>query len=304
MSIPVEDYFRYLPVSRRTIQWGLYVTGAGHSVVAPKGPSPQSEHPELYQFTWKKGRVLPEFQVIYLTRGEGVFESAPTGRREIRAGDVVLLFPGVWHRYRPGSATGWETCWVSANGSDLHELVEQRFLSPEEPIIQIGSDDAVLAIYSRILDRVRAEPMDNPLLLAADAMELLARISAPDLSEPAEPATEVFAAAVDDRMVAEAVRFIWNHSHRELTVGDVVNELPLTRRSLERRFHRALGRTILEEITRCRVERVKRLLEETEMPIKQVAATAGFSSAQRLTKVFHRLEDLSPAAYRRKHREG
>jgi LacI family transcriptional regulator len=69
---------------------------------------------------------------------------------------------------------------------------------------------------------------------------------------------------------------------------------------LERRFHRLLGRTILEEIVCCRLERTRRLLRETDLPLKTVAHAAGFSSAERMSKVFRQAEGISPAEYRRR----
>ncbi len=298
MSPGGEDYFRYLPVSRRATQWGLYVTGAGCAHWAPQSKSPQSVHPELYQFTWERGRVLPEYQVIYLTSGSGVFESGPTGVCELTAGDVVVLFPGVWHRYRPCAETGWETYWIGLNGSYLHYLLEESFITPDEPVFPAGLVPALQKPYEDILAQIHVEALGNPLLLAAKAMEILAQVVAPVAGEPAEASTQAFSDIVEDRMVAEAVRYIWNHSHRPMTVTDVVSSLPVTRRSLERRFHKAVGHTILDEITRCRIERVKRMLEETDLPIKRIAATVGFSNPQRMTKVFHRLEGVSPTTYR------
>lgn len=294
------DFFRYLPVNSRATQWGVYVTGTGCSGVAPGSRFPRTGHPPLYQFTWDKGRVLPEFQFIYLTRGNGVFESGPTGRIDVGAGDVILLFPGVWHRYRPNPRTGWDSYWVGANGNHLRWLLEQGFLSPRSPILRIGVTDEILKAYQAMLDEVRLESISNPLLLGAQTMELLAQIVAPP--RPSEPPPEE-TPIVEDRMVAKAIHFIWNYSHRPMQVEDVVGQVPLTRRSLERRFQRVLGRTILDEIMRCRIERVKRLLEETEVPIKRIASIAGFSSAEHLSKVFRRLEGISAVAYRQQCRE-
>lgn len=303
MSVSTEDYFRYLPVGEETARWGLYVTGTGCSEVPPASRYPRTVHPEVYQFTWEKGRILPEYQIIYLGRGEGVFESVPTGRQLVGAGDAILLFPGVWHRYRPSEKTGWEAFWVSINGDFLHGLVEQKLISPKQAILKTGLDHAILDSFHCMVDRVRNESMDNPLLLAAGTMEILARILAAAGTATAEGARSPMndACALEDRIVADAVRFIWNHSHRPMTVNDVVAQLPVTRRSLERRFQQALGRTIRDEMTRCRVERVKRLLEETDLPIKQIAAAAGFSNAQRMSKVFHREEGISAAEYRQQH---
>ena len=82
-----EDYFRYIPVRQRDVQWGLYVTGAGCTFIPPGTPQyPPETHPELYHFRWETGRTLPEYQIIYIAKGEGRFESAPTGGKDIVPG--------------------------------------------------------------------------------------------------------------------------------------------------------------------------------------------------------------------------
>jgi AraC-like DNA-binding protein len=302
MCNSAEDSFRYLPVGARTMLWGLYVTGCGHLSLPPSGQHPPRRHPHLYRFNWERGRVLPEYQLIYLTRGEGQFESAPTGAAPIAAGDVFVLFPGVWHRYRPGPRAEWETHWMGINGDHVRGLVENRFLSPDQPVIHVGVKPELVAAYHRLVELARDEGEQNPFRLSAVAMEILAWILVPSQPEVAQPATRPFMQPVADRLVAEVVRFIWSQSERTMTVGDVVEHFPITRRSLERRFHRVLGHTILDEIARCRVERAKRLLLETDLPLKQVAYIAGFPTSQCMTKAFHREECLSPTDYRREHR--
>ncbi len=300
MDEQFEGFFRYLPISQRTASWGLYVTGCGHVCVPRSGEHPPRGHPELYRFRWERGRVLPEYQLIYLTGGEGVFESAAAGMRKIAAGDLIVLFPGVWHRYRPARRSAWETLWISLDGEYVQRLVEQGFLSAEQPVLAVGQNRGLVEAYHRLLATVRDQEESNPLLLAARAMEILAWILAPPQPEIPQPATAPFAKPLSDRLVAEAVRFIWSHSRPELTVVDVAAHFPVTRRSLERRFHRLLGHTILDEIVRCRLERARRLLLETDLPLKAVALSAGFSSGDRMSKVFRRAQGLSPAEYRRR----
>ncbi len=48
--------------------------------------------------------MLPEYQ-IYITAGEGIFESTSVARRKVETGSVILLFPGEWRRYRRTSIT-------------------------------------------------------------------------------------------------------------------------------------------------------------------------------------------------------
>ncbi|HPA18815.1 MAG TPA: AraC family transcriptional regulator [Verrucomicrobiae bacterium] len=300
MGARSEEFFRYLPVSDRTARWGVYLTGCGHVRVSEKGEHPPLGHPELYRFRWEQGRVLPEYQFIYLTRGQGVFETAAAGTQALRAGDLIVLFPGMWHRYRPASGSPWETLWIGLDGDHVHRLVAQGFLAEGRPLIHVGANKGLRDAYLRLLEVVRGENEVNPLLLAAYAMEILAWILAPSQPEAPRPATAPFAKPVRDRFVAEAVRFIWSHGQPELAAAEVAAHLPIARRSLERRFQRVLGHTILEEILRCRLERARRLLAETDMPLKAIAFAAGFSCAERMSKVFRRAEGISPAEYRRR----
>jgi LacI family transcriptional regulator len=105
--------------------------------------------------------------------------------------------------------------------------------------------------------------------------------------------------AVADPDVSQAAAFIRDHAAENIGVADVVLALSMARRRLERRFRGCLGRTILDEIQRVRVERAKHLLAETDLPIPVVANRSGFSTPQRLAAVFRRATGQSPTAYRR-----
>lgn len=299
MSAEIQDRFRYLPVTDRVVRWGLYLVGCGHLRIPAQGVHPPTGHPRLYSLSWQRGRVLPEYQVVYLLEGRGMFESALTGKRALAAGDVFLLFPGVWHRYRPLPGSVWETRWMGYNGAFAAGLVQNGLLSPESPVITLGQKPELVQIHERLLERVLGEQTSNPLLYSAAVMEILAWLPPADRSDAPQPASRSFAKPVIDRLVAEAVRWIWSQTGETLSVSDVAAQFPVARRSLERRFHRVLGHTILEEITRCHVERAKRLLVDTDLPLKAVALASGFSGPERMSKVFHRVAGATPAHYRR-----
>ena len=90
-----KSRFRYLPVLAEQRKWGLFLTDCGYTVIEPGTPYPPRGHPDAYADGWTKGRTLAEYQVIYITRGRGAFETRGTGRRAIEAGDVFVLFPGI-----------------------------------------------------------------------------------------------------------------------------------------------------------------------------------------------------------------
>lgn len=344
MPLPIREsgstdsFFLYLPVGERDVRWGVHVTGAGEATI-PAGAvyPPPKLHPEFYDFTWGRGRTLPEYQLIYLSRGAGEFESAATGLRAVSAGAVLLLFPGVWHRYRPAADTGWTEHWVGFSGDHVRGLQTAGFFAPERAVLDAqsagadpSSDADLSAGFGRLLGRLKADPGDGrprpglPQLLAGDVAGLLAAAWAAAAGTLA--ATEATAAggdrasadgsgaaatttnpgglpaagpaAVADRLVAAAIRIIWSTGRRAVTVDDIADELAVARRSLERHFHKHLGHGIHDEIVRCRVARAKRLLADPALSADQVATAAGFADARSLRRAFQAAEGRSPQAYR------
>ena len=108
--------------------------------------------------------------------------------------------------------------------------------------------------------------------------------------------------AILDPDVAAAVRYISLHVQDDLQVADVLREVPMSRRALEQRFLKALGRTPAAEIRRAQVELAKHMLSETDEAMSRVAVAAGFSNAKQLGASFHHETGMTPTDYRRKAR--
>ena len=105
--------------------------------------------------------------------------------------------------------------------------------------------------------------------------------------------------AIDDPEVAAAMRFIRDHSCTGINVHDVLAQLTLSRRVFERRFHEIVGRTPHQEITRRRVERIRRLLVETDLTLGQIARRTGFQNEEYMSVAFRRAMNVPPGKYRR-----
>jgi LacI family transcriptional regulator len=105
--------------------------------------------------------------------------------------------------------------------------------------------------------------------------------------------------ALGDADVSAAVRFIREHACDGIAVKDLLAEVPLSRRVLEDRFRKLLGRTPHDEIARVRFERVRQLLRETRLPLAEIARRSGFRNAEYLATAFRRQLGTSPNAYRK-----
>ena len=105
---------------------------------------------------------------------------------------------------------------------------------------------------------------------------------------------------VDDTSVAAAVRFMRDHLDEALGVDQVSRHITISRRQLELRFRRALGRSPHDYLCRLRVESAKRLLELPEhAKLQGIVAACGFSNVLHLRRAFQRLAGMTPLEYHR-----
>ena len=181
--------------------------------------------------------------------------------------------------------------------------------------IPIPDDLAVIGVDNDETLCELSTPSISSVALDADTIgfqgaAMLARLMAgrriprrPELVPPlgviARKSTDVLAMA--DPAVVTAVRFIEANISRPIRIADVLSAARLSRKTLEVRFRRALGRTPHEELQRRRLERVKTLLQQTDWPLKQIARAAGFTYVEHLHLIFRREVGMTPARFRAMH---
>ena len=84
----------------------------------------------------------------------------------------------------------------------------------------------------------------------------------------------------------------------ERTVDDLADTLGMTSRHLRRLFERYAGASPIDVATTRRVQRAKRLIDETTMTMSAIAFAAGFSSIRRFNAAFRAVYRRSPIAVR------
>jgi LacI family transcriptional regulator len=106
--------------------------------------------------------------------------------------------------------------------------------------------------------------------------------------------------AIEDELVARAVRWIRANADRRISVPMVAHAIGGGRQRLERRFRAVLNSTVQGEIRRAHVERAKALLGTTTSRLPEIAKRSGFTNAALLTVAFQREVGMPPGAYRRR----
>ena len=178
--------------------------------------------------------------------------------------------------------------------------------------LRVPDDVAVIGVDD---DSVRCNLSDPPLSSVAPdtrrvgylAAELLDQMMA---GKPVEPGLRLVpplgvvarastdSLAVTDPEISTALRFIRQNCCNPISVEQILEQVPLSRRALEGRFVRVIGRTPHAEILRCRVERAKQLLTDTDLPIKTIAGRVGVATPEYLSVLFNRAVGTTPSEYR------
>jgi LacI family transcriptional regulator len=107
--------------------------------------------------------------------------------------------------------------------------------------------------------------------------------------------------AIDDPNMAKAMNFISQNFKKNIKVSDVARAARLSTRVLLNRFRKYLDRSPYEEITRVRIESAAAMLTESNLPISNVAYAIGYDEVKYFTRLFSKVQGMTPTAYRRKY---
>jgi LacI family transcriptional regulator len=196
-------------------------------------------------------------------------------------------------------------------GVQLTEICLQADLRVPEDVAIVGvDDDDLLCEFARPSLSSVALPTERIGYEAARQVQRLLKgaqagerpLLLPPLGVIARRSTDIL--AVDDADIVAALRMIRERGHQPIRVPDLLREIPTSRRSLERRFRKVVGRSILGEIRRVHVKRASELLAQTDLPLHAIADRSGFTDAKRFSTVFRQMVGLTPSAYRHKVRSG
>lgn len=255
-----------------------------------------------YDTFYRRGREIAFSKAV--ERAGFTAHSYHTLKRKSLASEKELSPLAKWLKSLP-TPIGIMTC----TDDDSQRIAEEckivgRHVPEEVAILGVDNDALVCGLSDPPLSSIAL----NTERAGYEAAELLAKMMAGEKSAACtiivhpthvvtRHSTDIL--AIDDRDVAEAVRFIRRHSRRSIQVSDVVQEVPLSRRVLEQRFRKVLGRSILDEIKRVRTEQICRLLVETNMSVSNIASALGYSGVDHIARYFREEMKMSPLAYRK-----
>jgi AraC family transcriptional regulator len=101
-----------------------------------------------------------------------------------------------------------------------------------------------------------------------------------------------------DRRLRRAIEFMSDNCGRELSLAEIAGAAYLSEFHFARLFKKTTGATPHAYLASLRIERARRLLAESDLPIAEVGAEVGYASQSHFTKIFREATGMTPKAFR------
>ncbi len=206
----------------------------------------------------------------------------------VTAGQGFLIRPMERTFYQADDRDPWTYIWVGFHGTRVLPLLSRAGLRRGRPVFPADP-----AAVRSILEAWQATPDDDTAAMGHLYLFLasLVRTGRPERPRRSD----------DDgaALVERAVRFLQGAYSNPVRIGALASRLGIDRTSLFRLFRKHLGMSPQAYLHRFRMERADVLLQETDLPIAEIACSVGLESQAHFTRAFRRHRGCTPGAFRK-----
>lgn len=284
--------FKYLLVNERDKKFGLTVNSVGFQPIAPNTLYPSTEHPKGYYFDPNKGRVLSEYQLLYISKGKGSFCSDTIKKRNIHKGQFIILFPGQWHTYCPDLETGWNEYYIGFEGEIFDRIVQQGFISKENQIMDVGFNEVFVDLFNTSIKVAKDELKSSQQYLSGIVFHLIGMILF--YSQNRELESNEFG-----QIIERAKMIMLENVNNKIDVQELANNLGTSYSWFRKTFKEYTGFAPAHYFQELKLRKAKELLAETTIPIKEIAYDLNFCSYEYFLSFFKKNVGCTPLEYRK-----
>jgi len=283
--------FKYLLVNERDKKFGLTVNTVGFQPIAPNTVYPSTDHPKSYYVNPDKGRILSEYQILYISKGKGSFRSESTKKTSIEKGHIMLLFPGQWHTYCPSKNTGWNEYYIGFQGAVIDELVNNEFISRDNQVLDVGVNEELVNLFSTAIQAAKDEKKAAQQYLAGIVLHIIGMI----LSHSQNKNFEINHLG---QIIEKAKIIMTENIHRQIDIQEIATNLGTSYSWFRKAFKEYTGYAPAQYFQELKLRKAKELLTETNLSIKEIAYELDFSSYEYFLSFFKKRVGVTPSEYR------
>ncbi len=285
----------YLSPSEADELWGVTVTTVGCESIKKAELYPPQKHPAEYQFKLDKGRVLNEYQLLYITKGHGILTFGETKQKcQIGEGNMILLMPGVWHSYAPIANSDWKEYWIGFKGYAIQNITDNGLFDGRPPVFSIGLNECVVDLYCKALEIANEKKSNYQNLLGGIVLHMIGLMLYQDSALKPNECDLVEKVDKSKILMRESI-------YKNICPKEIAMQLNISYSGFRRAFKSITGTAPLQYILDLKLHEAKKLLVNSPLSIKEISYTLNFDTPDYFTVFFKKRTNLTPLEYRYAH---
>lgn len=225
--------------------------------------------------------------------GKGILE---TGGKTYHLGpnDAFILFPHVEAYYEADAHEPWAYVWVGFDGVKSYMTMINAGFSEKEPVKEIPS-----ALTARLCSYIE-QMLDASQLTFANELKRNSYLMLffADLVENYQKAQQTEQNDFSSVHVKHALEYITHHFQERIRINELAGYIGVNRSYLTNSFKRAFGLSPQELLINLRMEKASALLQNTALPVRDIAAQVGYEDSLAFSKIFKKYTGISPRQFR------
>lgn len=262
----------------------------------------------LYQFGWERcapshsfgPAARTHFLFHYVISGTGTLyaddSAGVTQTYQIKSGQGFMIFPNQITTYIADKNLPWEYTWLEFDGLRVKEAVEIAGFSLNDPIYHAHS-------------RVLRETMMNEMLYIAEHGDLSPfhlighlYLFLDAMTNSVSSIKLKKAGRLRDFYVREALTFMEQNFHNDISVEDIADNCGLNRSYFGKIFKESTGRTPQEFLLNYRMTKATELLKLTKLTVGDISNAVGYDNPLHFSRAFKNIFGISPREWRNQNR--
>lgn len=255
---------------------------------------------------YRYGPFIRDHYVIHFVQsGKGIF-TINDKDYHLKAGHCFLIPPYQTTYYVSDAENPWYYMWLGFNGGKAENYLSYAGLSLENPVANFDTS-SIMPLLQSMVDQVSISEKDQitrDLILGGELRKILALLikssssiaSAGDTLSHADD--RALTARSSECYVNTTLQIIHHHYHEQLMVEDIAKELSINRSYLSSVFKEYTGHSVQKYLSIFRITKAMDKLQNTNLTIKEIASSVGFSDPRYFSRLFRKEKSITPKEYR------
>lgn len=240
----------------------------------------------------QKMRVFGQYAIVLLVDGGGYYRDILGTHQDIKAGDLIFVFPEVAHTYGPHAHSHWDEIYVCFEGEVFDLWRQQNLLNPAKPVVAVKEWRGLLKSLVELLESERPMNQSEQLTQLHRFLAILSEV-VPETTSRSEA-----------EWLTKAKSILQSELNREIKGDELARRVGLSYQTFRKSFAREYGMSPTLYRAYQRVEAAKTLLESTTMTHGAIARSLGFRDEAHFARRFKELTAQTPRSYRQQQKQG